>query len=363
MRFRFLAHIVPAAALVLGSSLTLNSTAHAANERICFPEAAPIITACIEGRFAEYWQKNGGLPVFGYPITEARDEVNADTGETYPTQYFERQRFELHDENTAPYDVLMGRLGDDQLRQQGIDWQSLPKADPGAAHFVPETGHAIGEEFWEYYRSHGLELGDKGVSAAESLALFGHPLSEPRMETNSSGDRVLTQYFERARLEVHPDKPQEHRTLQGRVGDEVRKGQEQGRPTIPPAPVSCLPMPVAAGQRPETTPTPPECVPSAPAVGQVPGGAGRPGETPSAPVQGRPAETPSAPVQGRPAETPVPVDAGQPAEMPSAPTGDATQPTATPTAPSTAPVPSATPTPAPAVPAKPAPSTPATPGR
>ncbi len=348
MRFRFPARILPAA-LLLGSSLGLNSTAQAANQPICFPEAAPVITACIEGRFAEYWQKNGGLAVFGYPLTEARDEVNADTGETYRTQYFERQRFELHTENKAPYDVLMGRLGDDQLRQQGIDWQSLPKGDPTAPQYAPETGHAIGKEFVDYYRSHGLDLGAKGVSAAESLALFGFPISEPRMETNSSGDRVLTQYFERARLEVHPDKPQEHRVLQGRVGDEVHKGQEHGRLATPPAPVSCLPAPVAAGQRPEGTPTPPECVPSAPPAGEVPGEAGRPAETPAAPVDGRPAETPAVP------------SAGQPTATPTAPAGDAGQPAATPTAPSPeAPLPSTTATPAPSAPA---PSVPAHPGR
>ncbi len=228
MRFRIPARMIPAAALLLGSSFAMSSTAQAADQRLCFPEAAPVITACIEGRFAEYWQNNGGLAVFGYPITEARDEVNADTGQTYLTQYFERQRFELHTENKAPYDVLMGRLGDDQLRQQGIDWQSLPKGDAAKAHYAPETGHAIGEEFLDYYRSHGLDLGHKGISGAESLALFGYPLSEPGIETNSSGDRVLTQYFERARLEVHPDKPKEHRILQGRVGDEVHEGAPRG---------------------------------------------------------------------------------------------------------------------------------------
>ncbi len=366
MRFRIPARIIPAAALLLGSSFAL-SPAHAANQRLCFPEVAPIITACIDGRFAEYWQTNGGLAVFGYPITEAREEVNRDTGQSYLTQYFERQRFELHTENKAPYDVLMGRLGDDQLRQQGIDWQSLPKGDAAAAHYAPETGHAIAKEFVEYYRTHGLDLGQNGVSAAESLALFGYPLSEPRVETNSSGDRVLTQYFERARLEVHPDKPKEHRILQGRVGDEVQEAKEQGRPAeLPAPPVSCLPTPVAAGERPETTPAPPACVPSAPEAGDAPLGEGRPAETPTAPEQGRPAETPSAPEQGRPAETPAPGGEGRPAETPSAPVRgepaatpvptDAGQPAATPTAPATtAPAPSetATPVPSPVAPSVP----------
>src|SRR5215210_6414824 len=40
--------------------------AHAAPR--CFPEAAPAISACIDGPIADFWARNGGLPVFGYPI-------------------------------------------------------------------------------------------------------------------------------------------------------------------------------------------------------------------------------------------------------------------------------------------------------
>src|SRR4051794_18307006 len=84
----------------------------AADER-CFPET----NQCIGDRFRPYWEQNGGLAVFGYPITPARDEHNRDTGQVYLTQWFERNRFESHPENVAPYDVLLGRLGDDRLGQ------------------------------------------------------------------------------------------------------------------------------------------------------------------------------------------------------------------------------------------------------
>ena len=46
-------------------------------------------------------------------------------------------------------------------------------------------------------------------------------------ETNQNGDRVLTQWFERARLEYHPENPAAHRVLLGRLGAEVRN--ERGR--------------------------------------------------------------------------------------------------------------------------------------
>ncbi len=191
--------------------------AHAADAQ-CFQETGQ----CISGQFQSYWQANGGLPVFGFPITASASEINRDTGQSYSTQWFERNRFEIHPENAAPYNVLLGRLGDDRLRQEDRDWRTFPKADPSSPHYYALTGHAIAPQFWSYWRGHGLELGDPAISERESLALFGLPLSEPAMETNSSGDTVLTQWFERARFEYHPDKPAPYIVLLGLLGDEIR---------------------------------------------------------------------------------------------------------------------------------------------
>ena len=47
------------------------------------------------------------------------------------------------------------------------------------------------------------------------------------MEVNASGTRVLTQWFERARFEYHPENPAAYRVLLGRLGVEVRN--ERGR--------------------------------------------------------------------------------------------------------------------------------------
>jgi len=67
-----------------------------------------------------YWEQNGGLPIFGYPITQARNEVSQTDGKTYLTQYFERERMEYHPENTGtPYEVLLGLLGAEELRVRG----------------------------------------------------------------------------------------------------------------------------------------------------------------------------------------------------------------------------------------------------
>ena len=166
--------------------------------------------------FRDFWAGNGGLPVFGFPLTEEFEEGD------FTVQFTERQRFEWHpDLAGTPYEVLLGRLGDELLLAQGRRWTDFPTADPTAPHFVPETGHAIAPEFWDYWSTHGLELGDPGVSYRESVALFGFPLSGPMVETNADGDTVLAQYFERAVFEHHPDNPPEHQVLLRRLGAEA----------------------------------------------------------------------------------------------------------------------------------------------
>jgi hypothetical protein len=74
-----------------------------------FPETG----RTVGGRFLDYWQSNGGLPVFGYPLSDQIQENGRSV------QYFERQRFELHPENAPPYDVLLGRLGAELLARSG----------------------------------------------------------------------------------------------------------------------------------------------------------------------------------------------------------------------------------------------------
>jgi hypothetical protein len=189
-----------------------------AAEPICFKE----VPDCIEGRFAEYWRQNGGLAVFGLPLGPARQEQVG--GGTYLAQLFERNRFELHPKNARPYDVLLGRLGDELLRRQGRDWKSFPQGRPkSGCQFFETTGHAVCAQFLGYWRSHGLEFDrQQGTDYAESLALFGLPLSEPAVERNSSGDDVLTQWFERARFEFHPNNRDPYKVLLGRLGDEGR---------------------------------------------------------------------------------------------------------------------------------------------
>ncbi len=213
-------------AIILLHALPTASSLAQSNNR-CFPETG----YCVGGRFLQFWNGNGGLAVFGLSIGDQRMEQG--TEGAFSTQWFERERFEAHPENRAPYDVLLGRLGDEQLRRQGRDWRAFPLGQPrDGCRFFETTGHTLCEPFLGYWQTHGLEFdGRAGTSYDESLALFGLPLSEPALETNSSGFTVLTQWFERARFEYVPENPDPYKVLLGRLGAEVYDPAASSGPT------------------------------------------------------------------------------------------------------------------------------------
>jgi hypothetical protein len=51
--------------------------------------------AIAEQRFKHFYEAYGGLPVFGYPISNLLNEPDAESGQKLTVQYFERARFEL----------------------------------------------------------------------------------------------------------------------------------------------------------------------------------------------------------------------------------------------------------------------------
>jgi subtilisin family serine protease len=190
-------------------------TAGAQGPAVAFAETGQ----SLQGRFLEYWRGNGGLPVFGYPISAQSGAPLA--------QAFERARFEYHPENQAPYDVLLGRLGVEALQAQGRDWQTFDTvaSAPAGCRYFAETKHSLCGAFAAYWQSHGLEFdGRRGSSFAENLALFGLPISEPRQEIAEGGQTVLVQWFERARFEYHPENQAPYDVLLGRLGSALDGG-------------------------------------------------------------------------------------------------------------------------------------------
>lgn len=179
----------------------------------CFDETG----YCISGEFRTFWENNGGLPVFGYPLSD----LVIENGRV--VQYFERQRFEYHPENNPPYNVLLGLLGRQAADVRGFAgapaFQPLA-GDPNQADclYFPETQHQVCLGFLSYWQSHGLNYGDEGVSFRESLLLFGYPISEPFTDPVTG---LGVQYFERAVFEYHPDNEPQYEVLLDRLGAEL----------------------------------------------------------------------------------------------------------------------------------------------
>jgi LPXTG-site transpeptidase (sortase) family protein len=96
--------------------------------------------------FLNFWQARGGLPVYGYPISEEFQELNPADGKVYTVQYFERARFEYHPENPVAYEVQLGHLGRQYLDKN----QSAP---PVALAKVQDAGNA-----WDRVRPTNIKM-------------------------------------------------------------------------------------------------------------------------------------------------------------------------------------------------------------
>ena len=218
--------------LMLLIVLAALAPAHARATETCLPNQ-PAGTVCLDDTFTSFWQANGGLPVFGYAIAAAGPERNADAPQEFVTQWTERNRFELHSENRAPYQILLGRMGAERLAQLGHDAAGEGRENGPIAGclWFEETGHNVcdqddGQGFKTYWQSHGLNL--SGLDTyRRALALFGLPLTAAREEQSADGETLLTQWFERARFEWHPSNPSEYRVQLGLLGAELRADRNQ----------------------------------------------------------------------------------------------------------------------------------------
>lgn len=148
--------------------------------------------------FYRFWSERGGLRRFGYPLTEAFDEVSETDGILRTTQYFERARFEHHPDYKGTVDeVMLGLLGAETnlLRSDEEPFQRVaPTASTPERMYFPETGHTLSGIFLRIWDERG------------GWRIFGYPISEELQELSDTDGVVHTvQYFERNRFEHHPD--------------------------------------------------------------------------------------------------------------------------------------------------------------
>jgi beta-xylosidase len=97
----------------------------------------------ISANFQDYWTHNGGLAIFGYPISEAY----LDNG--FEVQWFERARFELHPELPPAYRVSLGLLGADALKVESGPQYSVGITDQPAVPRRLRFGVSQGGESYE----------------------------------------------------------------------------------------------------------------------------------------------------------------------------------------------------------------------
>ena len=167
------------------------------------------------GSFLEYWRANGGLAIFGYPLSEEFTELNPSDGKPYTVQYFERNRFEYHPENEGtPYNVLLGLLGRDLTAGRAFPPGHPPERSIEPWAYFPQTQHTLSGEFLAYWEAHG------------GLALFGYPISEPLTEVSKTDGKTYTvQYFERNRFELHPENQAPFNVLLGLLGTDSARAK------------------------------------------------------------------------------------------------------------------------------------------
>lgn len=132
----------------------------------------------IKDAFLNYWLMNGGLTLYGYPITE---ETQIDG---VPVQYFQRARFEYRPNSNRPWHVDLAAVGSLVTQGRTFETASAQPASAGVTYFA-QTQHTVGGAFANYWNSRG------------GIAIFGYPISQEIQENG-----MTVQYFERARFEL-----------------------------------------------------------------------------------------------------------------------------------------------------------------
>jgi hypothetical protein len=134
--------------------------------------------------FLSFWRERGGVLIFGFPIGE---EI-VENGRI--VQYFERARFEYHPEHLGEAEQVQLSL----LGRELTAGRTFPDGAPeGGELYFQETRHTLSGKFLRYWQKRG------------GLSVFGYPISEPFEEAAADGQTRITQYFERARFEYHPE--------------------------------------------------------------------------------------------------------------------------------------------------------------
>lgn len=145
------------------------------------------------GDFLAFYQSNPAAEyIFGYPITE---QIPGRDGRT--VQYFQRARFELNADQPEGQRVTLTALG----RETYVSRGGIGVGNSFSCRFFAETGFSVCFAFLDFYEDNG------------GAAQFGFPISN-----FENHDSKIVQYFERARLEWQPWRPDGFRVVISDLG-------------------------------------------------------------------------------------------------------------------------------------------------
>ena len=98
--------------------------------------------------FLRFYEQNGGLAIFGLPLTEAFNEG------TLTLQYFERARLEWHTNYPVGRQIEIGQIGRELSATRADEAPFRRLAGPtGVGTYFPETGHSLRGGFADYWRA------------------------------------------------------------------------------------------------------------------------------------------------------------------------------------------------------------------
>jgi len=167
-------------------SSSVNSARTGASSDIAAINSTLQPTPAISPLFQEYYNAHGGEPIFGKPISPEL-MVN---GRRF--QWFERGRLEEWPEFAGtPYAVQGGRLGAEFTKGITFPTQSFFVSQPNMRYFA-ETKHGVSDRFLQFWNQ------------VDGMITLGFPISDQVQEMLPDKQVYTVQYFERGRIEYHP---------------------------------------------------------------------------------------------------------------------------------------------------------------
>lgn len=189
---RFNTTLGPAPAPTLAPRLSddggasVSSARSQANSDIAPANATPAPNIVISPLFLDYYNAHGGEPMLGKPIST---ELTVN-GRRF--QWFERGRLEDWPEFVGtPYAVQGGRLGTEFTKGITFPPQTFFVSQPNMRYFA-ETNHGVSDRFLQFWNQ------------VDGMTMLGFPISEQVQEMLPDKQIYTVQYFERGRIEYHP---------------------------------------------------------------------------------------------------------------------------------------------------------------